>query len=136
VVDDATLVHASPVCPEEWDYLVSAEDGYEAFAAFATRMCFVGHSHRPGTWSIGSSGPAHEPHATETMLEHGRRYLINVGSVGQPRDRDARAAYALWDTDDHRVSIRRVPYDVAAARRKILAAGLPAFLAERLSIGA
>jgi diadenosine tetraphosphatase ApaH/serine/threonine PP2A family protein phosphatase len=136
VIDDATLVHASPARPEEWEYLVSAEDGYEAFAAFTTRLCFVGHSHRPGAWSLGSSGPAHEPNATETVLEHGRRYVINVGSVGQPRDRDARAAYAVWDTDEHRVTIRRVPYDVAGARDKILAAGLPTFLAERLSIGA
>ena len=135
-VHDATLVHASPARPEEWDYLVSAQDGYEAFAAFATRLCFVGHSHRPGAWSVGSSGPAYEPGATDVAFEHGRRYLVNVGSVGQPRDRDPRAAYALWDVDAHRVTIRRVPYDVDAARRKILAAGLPRFLAERLSVGA
>jgi diadenosine tetraphosphatase ApaH/serine/threonine PP2A family protein phosphatase len=129
-------VHASPTHPEEWEYLISADDGYEAFAAFATRLCFVGHSHRPGVWSVGSSGPAHDPNATETVLEHGRRYVINVGSVGQPRDRDARAAYAVWSTDEHRVTIHRVPYDVATAREKILAAGLPTFLADRLSIGA
>ena len=136
VLEDATLVHASPARPEEWDYLISAEDGYEAFPAFATRVCFVGHSHRPGTWSLGSSGPAHEPNATETVFERGRRYLVNVGSVGQPRDRDPRAAYALWDTDEQRVVIRRVSYDLGGARRKILAAGLPTFLADRLSIGA
>ena len=134
--DDATLVHASPVRPAEWDYLVSAEDGYEAFAAFATRLCFVGHSHRPGAWSVGSSGRAHEPGATEIELERGRRYVVNVGSVGQPRDGDARAAYALWDVDGRRVTIERVPYDLATARRKILGAGLPRFLAERLTVGA
>ena len=136
VLEDATLVHASPARPEDWDYLISAEDGYEAFPAFATRVCFVGHSHRPGTWSLGSSGPAHEPNATETTFERGRRYLVNVGSVGQPRDRDPRAAYALWDTDVQRVTIRRVSYDLAGARRKILAAGLPTFLADRLLRGA
>ena len=134
--DDATLVHASPARPSEWDYLVSADDGYEVFAAFATRVCFVGHSHRAGAWSVGSSGRAYEPGATEIELERGRRYLINVGSVGQPRDRDPRAAYAVWDVDGRRVTIQRVAYDVAAARRKILAAGLPKFLAERLTIGA
>ena len=134
--DDATLVHASPDRPAEWEYLVSADDGYGVFAAFATRVCFVGHSHRPGAWSLGSSGRAHEPDATAIELERGRRYLINVGSVGQPRDRDPRAAYALWDVDGRRVTIRRVAYDVATARRKILAAGLPRFLAERLAIGA
>jgi diadenosine tetraphosphatase ApaH/serine/threonine PP2A family protein phosphatase len=135
-VDDATLVHASPVEPQDWDYLLTAEDGYEALSAFATRVCFVGHSHCPGAWSIGSSGPAHEPRAVEVELERGRRYLVNVGSVGQPRDGDPRATYAVWNVNDHRVTIRRVAYDVATARRKILAAGLPRSLAERLSIGA
>ena len=135
-IDDATLVHASPYRPGEWDYVVTADEGYEAFAAFATRLCFIGHSHRAGAWSIGSSGREHEPGATEIELEHGRRYLVNVGSVGQPRDRDPRAAYAVWDVEGRRVTIRRVPYDLATARRKILAAGLPRFLAERLTVGA
>ena len=131
-----SLVHASPVRPAEWDYLMSAEDGFEAFAGFTTRFCFVGHSHRPGVWSIGSSGPVYEPGAGEIPLGRGRRYIVNVGSVGQPRDRDPRAAYAVWDVDERRVTIRRVVYDVSAARRKIVAARLPRFLAERLALGA
>jgi diadenosine tetraphosphatase ApaH/serine/threonine PP2A family protein phosphatase len=135
-VDDATLVHASPDRPEEWDYLVSAEDGFAAFEAFGTRLCFVGHSHQPAHWSLGSSGPDHEPGGVDIPLEAGRRYIVNVGSVGQPRDRDPRAAYAVWDVPARRVVVRRVPYDVTAARRKILAAGLPRMLGDRLSIGA
>ena len=134
-IDDATLVHASPARPSEWDYLVSPADGFEAFVAFATRLCFVGHSHRPGTWSLGSSGPAHEPSASEIPLERGRRYIVNVGSVGQPRDRDPRAAYAVWDVDNRQVNIRRVSYDVATARQKIVRARLPRFLADRLTAG-
>jgi diadenosine tetraphosphatase ApaH/serine/threonine PP2A family protein phosphatase len=135
-VADATLVHASPAQPEEWDYLVTAEDGFAAFGHFATRWCFVGHSHVPGAWSLGSSGPEHDPGVAEVTMERGRRYIVNVGSVGQPRDRDPRAAYALWDVDAGRVSIRRVAYDVGGARRKILDAGLPRFLADRLAAGA
>jgi diadenosine tetraphosphatase ApaH/serine/threonine PP2A family protein phosphatase len=135
-VDDATLVHASPDHPEEWEYLVSAEDGFQAFAAFTTRLCFVGHSHLPGLWSLGSTGPVWIPGAVEVDLEHGRRYLVNVGSVGQPRDRDARAAYALWDAERGTVAIRRVPYDVDGARSKIMAGGLPQYLADRLAWGA
>ena len=135
-IDDATLVHASPDQPAEWNYLVSAEDGFDVFGAFATRLCFVGHSHRPGAWSVGSSGRAHEPGAREIDLEAGRRYVINVGSVGQPRDRDPRASYALWDLDARRVTVERVPYDRVTARRKILSADLPRFLADRLLIGA
>jgi diadenosine tetraphosphatase ApaH/serine/threonine PP2A family protein phosphatase len=96
----------------------------------------VGHSHVPGAWSLGSAGPEHHPGAAHLRLERGRRYLVNVGSVGQPRDRDARAAYALWDAAAGRLEIRRVAYDVATARRKIVAAGLPRFLADRLAAGA
>lgn len=134
-VDDATLVHASPVHPEEWDYLVEPGDGYAAFASFATRLCFVGHSHVPAVWSLGSSGPDYRSGPAEIALEAGRRYIVNVGSVGQPRDRDPRAAYAVWDLEGGCVSIRRVPYDLAGARQKIIAAGLPRFLADRLVAG-
>jgi diadenosine tetraphosphatase ApaH/serine/threonine PP2A family protein phosphatase len=135
-IDDATLVHASPAQPEEWDYLVTPEDGWDAFAHFATRWCFVGHSHVPGVWSLGSSGREHDPHPEGVASERGRRYIVNVGSVGQPRDRDPRASYALWDVEAGRVEIRRVAYDVVEARRKIEAAGLPRFLADRLAAGA
>jgi diadenosine tetraphosphatase ApaH/serine/threonine PP2A family protein phosphatase len=131
----ATLVHASPAQPEEWDYLVSAEDGLRAFAGFATRLCFVGHSHRPAVWSQGSWGPDYRPGGLDVSIEPGRRYIINVGSVGQPRDGDARAAYAIWDVEARRVVGRRVAYDVGAVRRKIARAGLPRFLADRLACG-
>jgi diadenosine tetraphosphatase ApaH/serine/threonine PP2A family protein phosphatase len=135
-VDDATLVHASPAQPEEWDYLVTAEDGWAAFPHFTTRWCFVGHSHVPGAWSLGSSGPDHDERLGVLRADAGRRYIVNVGSVGQPRDRDSRAAYALWDADAGTVELRRVRYDVDAARDKIVAAGLPRFLADRLAAGA
>lgn len=139
-VEDATLVHASPRSPEDWDYLVSAEDGLAVFGDFATRLCFVGHSHLPGVWSVGSSGPDHHgrlpTREAQIPLEDGRRYLVNVGSVGQPRDRDPRACYAIWDRDARSVTIRRVLYDHAAASAKILAAGLPRALADRLAHGA
>ena len=138
-VEEATLVHASPHRPEEWDYLISAQDGFDAFADFDTRLCFVGHSHRPGAWALGSSGREHmaqlTPARSRVTLEDGRRYLVNVGSVGQPRDRDPRAAYAIWDRDDRAVTIRRVDYDHRAAAGKILAAGLPRPLADRLANG-
>lgn len=138
---EATCVHASPRRPEEWDYLLSAEDGFQAFGDFATRLCFVGHSHRPGVWSLGSSGPAYEDlagpafHDRRIPFHDGRRYIINVGSVGQPRDRDPRAAYVLWDEEERSVTLRRVTYDHKAAAAKILRAGLPRTLADRLAYG-
>ena len=137
--EEATLVHASPRQPEEWDYLISAEDGFEVFGHFQTRLCFVGHSHRPDVWSLGSSGPEHGglrgTQPGTVRLEDGRRYIINAGSVGQPRDRDPRAAYAIWDRDERSVTIRRVAYDHRLAARKILGAGLPRPLADRLAHG-
>ena len=69
------------------------------------------------------------------QAERGRRYIVNVGSVGQPRDRDPRAAYVVWDVEGGRTELRRVVYDVDSARRKIVAAGLPRFLADRLAVG-
>ena len=138
---EATCVHASPRRPEEWDYLLSAEDGFEAFADFATRLCFVGHSQRPGVWSLGSSGPAHEDLGGPAWHDHripfhdGRRYIVNVGSVGQPRDRDPRAAYVVWDEDERSITLRRVIYDHKAAAAKILRAGLPRALADRHAHG-
>ena len=97
---------------------VTAQDGFDAFAAFATRLCFVGHSHLPGAWSLGSSGPEHRPGAVDLALERGRRYIVNVGSVGQPRDRDPRAAYAIWDVERGTIASRRVVYDVATAAQE------------------
>src|SRR5437773_1409516 len=134
-VGDATLVHASPEAPEEWEYLVTPDEVWVACPFFATRWCFVGHSHVPGVWSLGSSGPEFEPRPVTVVGEAGRRYIVNVGSVGQPRDRDPRAAYAVWDVDAARGELRRVPYDIEAAREKIVAAGLPRFLAARLTVG-
>jgi diadenosine tetraphosphatase ApaH/serine/threonine PP2A family protein phosphatase len=87
-------------------------------------------------WSLGSSGPEFEPRPALVTADAGRRYIVNVGSVGQPRDRDPRASYAVWDVDAARVELRRVTYDVQAARDKIVAAGLPRFLADRLAVGA
>ena len=86
-------------------------------------------------WSLGSTGPEHLPGPIDFALERGRRYIVNVGSVGQPRDRDPRAAYAIWDTERGTVASRRVVYDIATAATKIRRGGLPRFLADRLAWG-
>lgn len=134
-IDEATLVHASPRVPEEWDYLISARDGFEVFPFFRTRLCFVGHSHRPGIWIEGPDGVRFEPYPSQQELLPGHRYIVNVGSVGQPRDRDPRAACAIWDTDAQTITIHRVSYDTRAAQAKIREAGLPSILADRLAHG-
>ena len=117
------LVHSAPAHPEEWDYIFSALDAYCQFASAQARDCFVGHSHVPGEYWEG---------AGEGRLD---RRIINIGSVGQPRDRDSRLCYVLYDEGSREVQFVREEYDIEAASRKILEAGLPPFLAQRLLVG-
>ena len=133
---DATLVHASPQCPDEWPYVVDAEEGAAALAAVATPLCFIGHSHLPAAWLADGDGRVDfRPGGGRLALRDGRRCLVNVGSVGQPRDGDPMAAYAVWDAEGSWVEVRRVPYDVHEARRRFHAAGLPRLLGDRLLDG-
>lgn len=132
----ATLVHASPLHPEDWNYLFSAEDGAGAFPHFSTPLCFLGHSHVPGVWVEDGRRVSYHRGSGRIEIDPSCRYLINVGSVGQPRDRDPRAAYVLWDESEGWVEWVRVVYPIPRTQQKILRAGLPSVLAERLSRGA
>jgi predicted phosphodiesterase len=141
VDEQVTICHGSPV--DEDDYLFTEAEARGAFEATPARVVFFGHSHIPCLFELGSSGESQEPvgvllrgSRVVVDLDPGRRYLINPGSVGQPRDRDSRAAYGLYDTALRRFTLYRVVYDVHGAQRRILAAGLPAILAERLFHGA
>ena len=131
---DALLVHASPRAPAEWRYVLSARDAADEFGAFEERVCFIGHSHYPCVFDLGSSGVRFRRDESIT-LEPGHRYIVTVGSVGQPRDGDPRACYALYDERAGAVRTMRCEYDVAGAMDRILGAGLPGFLAERLRWG-
>jgi diadenosine tetraphosphatase ApaH/serine/threonine PP2A family protein phosphatase len=135
VVSEATLVHASPRTPEEWDYLAWQEDGRGVFEHFSTSLCFVGHSHFPAVWIHDGAGVGYARGDSRIALRPAHRYLVNVGSVGQPRDRDPRAAYALWDETGGWVEWIRVAYPIPVTQRKMARAGLPPFLAERLARG-
>ena len=130
----ALLVHASPSVPEAWRYVIDADDAAEEFAAFGERVCLIGHSHVPlvAEWSAGESLDVTAP---EVPLAEGRRYIVNVGSVGQPRDGDPRAAFGVLDLDESRVELCRVAYDASRTREKIRGAGLPLFLGDRLLRG-
>ena len=125
--------------PEKFGYVVNAVDALESLRHQETRLCFVGHSHVPAIDLRRDEYPNDihvVPHAEAEISYRGfERLLMNVGSVGQPRDEDPRAAYGFVDTDLEVVSIRRVEYDIASVRAKILEAGLPEVLANRLSLG-
>jgi predicted phosphodiesterase len=130
-----TLVHGSPLDPI-WEYMDSTSVAEANLSAFETPYCLVGHTHVPRVFRqlrgrIGSS----YVDAGATLALDGKRLILNPGSVGQPRDGDPRSGYLLIDTDAARVSWHRVEYDIAATQAAILAAGLPAGLARRLSRG-
>jgi diadenosine tetraphosphatase ApaH/serine/threonine PP2A family protein phosphatase len=111
-------------------------EGAEVLSAFSQRICFLGHSHLPAVWRVRDDDRLEFARgARRTRLAASERYLVNVGSVGQPRDGDPHAACAVWDLDQQSIEIRRVPYDVAEARRRIYAAGLPEILGDRLLRG-
>jgi predicted phosphodiesterase len=131
-----TISHGTPL--DEDEYLVDERDAAEVFRDGDFSVCFFGHTHLPGVFVLQRGMVTlllpRKPEAILT-LEPGARYLINPGSVGQPRDQDARAAYALYDDAARQVIFRRVEYPVARARDRIREAGLPEILGERLLRG-
>ena len=131
---DLLLVHASPIEPERWHYIHGMADIEEHFAAFTERLCFVGHSHRPGVFAVGADRGVVRRGESES-LRPGLRYLVNAGSVGQPRDRDPRASYVIYDAVNECVEVRRVLYPVERTQERMRAAGIPAFLSDRLGAG-
>ncbi len=130
----ALLVHASPLEPEEWHYVLSPYEAEHEMEGFQEPLCFIGHSHYPGVFER-DGGRLRYSRDPEVRLDAGRRYIVNVGSVGQPRDGDPRAAYLLWDDRERTVRHVRIDYDIDGAMKRILDAGLPRFLAERLRWG-
>lgn len=125
-VATVTLVHASPDAPAAWNRLEGFHEVHAQFAAFDTDVCVVGHSHRPAVVA---------DRLGVTTVRPGHRYLINVGSVGQPRDHDPRAAYGLFDTEAVAYELIRVYYDHTRTAARLRERGLPAGLGTRLARG-
>lgn len=136
---EAEFAHGSPI--DEDEYLVAAGDAEMVFENYDRPLCFVGHSHLQGGFCLAGGRvlrlPRPHAHQPEVLLplEPDVCYLVNPGSVGQPRDGDPRAAYAIWDDEERQIRFRRVAYDTQRAARRILDAGLPPMLADRLAVG-
>jgi predicted phosphodiesterase len=137
-----TLAHGSPL--NEDTYILTMRDAWAPLQQMASPLTFIGHTHLQGgfvqlehNWhEVRPRYATRKQHDTFTLsLPPGTRHLINPGSVGQPRDCDWRAAFAILDTEAHELTYHRVPYDLAAAQGRILMAGLPERLAERLRDG-
>ena len=129
-LDDVLLCHGAPF--DEDYYIFSVTDARRAARGVKRSLCLFGHTHVCAAYKSGGS-PISVDAAIE--LSGSGPWLVNVGSVGQPRDGDPRAAYGILDTDRSRIEFFRVEYDIPAAQRRIRDAGLPLWLAERLSIG-
>ena len=138
-VEGFKILHGSPV--DEDEYLISAISAADLAEYFDTGISFFGHTHLQGVFVLDGQrvGWVAKPSAPEDRLrcglQEGPRFVVNPGSVGQPRDDDPRAAYALYAPEERWVELRRVPYALEIAQAKILRAGLPQVLAERLRWG-
>ncbi|MBI4322823.1 MAG: metallophosphoesterase family protein [Candidatus Omnitrophica bacterium] len=139
-----TLVHGSLSHPDRFEYLVDLAQAVDTAKACRTAYCVVGHTHVPVVFEYDCSTrqPARILSSAGELAEvrlaqpaDGMRYVINPGSVGQPRDGDPRASFAILDTQAGTLTVRRVAYDIAGAQRKIREAGLPELLAHRLAVG-
>ena len=126
--------HGSPVRPEEFSYIFSSLQAEEVFMAFDFSLCFVGHTHIPLVYTYMSGPKSLEP-GKPFALDPSDRFIINPGSVGQPRDGDNRASFMIFDPDERTVTLHRREYDVEAEAADIIGAGLPKWFAERLSSG-
>ena len=137
VVDGVVQIcHGSPF--DEDFYVFDELDARRALSSIATPLCLFGHTHVPAAFRLGKQFESIGPPRGESfdiVLEPGSRYLVNCGAVGQPRDADPRAAFGVFDSEAGRLTVRRVEYDIAAAQAKIVSAGLPEVLAQRLGLG-
>ncbi len=133
--DGIQLAHSSPLKPELWLYIMSQTDAIENYQSMEGDVCFIGHSHQPIIMEF--SGPesvraSRDPFMT---LDQDKKYIINVGSVGQPRDLNPDACWTIFDSEIGSVEFHRTPYDIQAVQKKMEDAGLPRYLIERLAKG-
>ena len=123
---NSLFVHSSPDYPEEFRYLLSWEDAHESFDHCSQSLCFIGHTHHPVIFC--EDGRTIE-------LSPDKKFIVNVGSVGQPRDGNWKACFVVYDTERYTVEFMRVEYDVESVQKKILQAGLPQKFGDRLLVG-
>lgn len=137
VGEDYQICHGSPL--DEDAYLLHSSDALHAFEGFTSQVCFFGHTHMPGAYILDERAQVMAWVLLEEgqwfHLEEGCRYLVNPGSVGQPRDRDPRVSFVSYDARRRRLKLHRIPYDHPGAAKAILSAGLHPNLAERLHHG-
>ncbi|MGR3303362.1 MAG: metallophosphoesterase family protein [Candidatus Scalindua sp.] len=130
--DNVLYVHASPDDPMQWKYITNARNAYSSLIEMKHSLCFVGHSHIPGIYTYNEL----QRNNTDATLSKDDKTIVNVGSVGQPRDGSPMLSFAVFDDDNWNVEIIRLEYDYHKTMTKIKKTNLPFFLAERLARGA
>ncbi len=133
LVGGFTIVHSTLDMPEKWGYVFDELEAESNFNYQSTGVCFYGHTHQPVVFE--KAGFVRRLNGAKQAVTLGKKYFVNVGSVGQPRDGDPRSSYGFFDTATREIELRRVAYDIATTQKKIAAAGLPQRLADRLSLG-
>jgi len=133
-MEDFEISHGTVHAPENFDYIQCFEDAEKSFQEMKTNLCFLGHSHVPIAFFMMKDSVTYSLE-TRILFDEKIRTMVNVGSVGQPRDENPRACCAVFDSDTSEVHILRVDYDVEAAAKSIVDAGLPKILAFRLYEG-
>src|ERR1041385_7715506 len=133
MVTSFSIVHATLDVPQRWGYVFDKLAAAASFTYQNTAVCFFGHTHVPVAFIRDSMvrGGTY----SKFKVEPGKKYFVNVGAIGQPRDNNPKAAYVVYDMDESTIELRRLDYDIAAVQKKILDAGLPPRLAERLAYG-
>ncbi len=126
-----TFAHGSPGEPEEFRYLFSFQDAAPSFKKMSGPICFVGHTHVPRCFCETEKSASYLKPGI-VSLKKGERYILNPGSVGQPRDKDPRLSFGIFDDEKQTFEVIRLEYDNQKAAQKIRKAGLPAYLADRL----
>jgi predicted phosphodiesterase len=127
------FAHSSPIAPLDFEYVYTVSQAKQIFGQCCEKFIFIGHTHVPGIISFNERDGCRVVEHSIVQVAAGSRYLINVGSIGQPRDGIAAASFAILDLKKNRISIRRVPYDITSAQKKIQSVGLPESLAMRLA---
>ncbi len=132
-IHNFTLIHGSLYQPEMFNYVQTIADAEYNFTVMDTRILFLGHSHQP--LAFFNTDPMTYTLGPEIELDNSDKIIVNIGSVGQPRDENPLSCFAVYDSEENIVELIRVPYDYKKTAQKIIAAGLPEALAIRLSIG-
>lgn len=133
--DVLRLVHASPSAPDQWEYLFTVREAEDEIDSFSEAVCLVGHTHYPFAVECPRGSGCRLVRHESFELKPDTKYVINAGSVGQPRDGNPRACCLFFDSRAGTMTFLRVEYDVAATQQRIIDAGLPEFFASRLATG-